>query len=204
LIDRWRQAEEKWQAFVEPYIEKIRKEDSDESIDCVEIRSELISKYLPEYRIYAIETVKFSRASLFAVSTNGEITDLTKGGWSKEADDKYISHPTLASFLKEQNIIVSDANAAVSVAKLFEDLSTASKTVFDLKFNTVNFRIFDKRLYPSLHQDTEWRYSVEKQENIWIVKKNYVGKKDCLAYASKLEIILDEKDRFQGIRRLLW
>lgn len=203
-IDRWRQAEEKWQAFIEPYLEKIRKEDSDTSINCVEIRSELISEKLSKHRIYAIETRKFKRPSLFAVSINGRIIDLSKGGLSISANDKYISHPTLASFLKEQNIIVSDANAAVSVSKLFEDLSTASETVFNLKFNTANFKILDKRLYPSIYQDADWHYSAEKQENIWTVKKNYVGKKDCLAYASKFEIILDEKDRFQGIWRTPW
>ncbi len=189
-IDKWRQAEEKWRAFVEPYLEKIRKEDSEPRIDCVEIRSELISEKLSKHRIYAIETRKFLRPSLFAVSMEGEITD--------------ISNPGLVSFLKEQNILVSDSNAAISTTRLFEELSTASKTVFDLKFNTANFKILDKRLYQSIYQDADWHYSTEKQENIWIVKKNYAGKKDCLAYASKLEIVLDEKDRFQGIWRTPW
>ncbi len=188
-IDKWRQAEEKWHAFVEPYLEKIRKEDSEPRIDCVEIRSELISEKLSKHRIYAIETRKFLRPSLFAVSMEGEITDLSNG---------------LVSFLKEQNILVSDSNAAISVTRLFEELSTASKTVFDLKFNTANFKILDKRLYQSIYQDADWHYSTEKQENIWIVKKIYVGKKDCLAYASKHEIVLDEKDRFQGIWRTPW
>ena len=46
--------------------------------------------------------------------------------------------------------------------------------------------------------------SAEKQENIWIVKENYVGPKNCLAYASRFEIILDEKDRFEGIWLTPW
>jgi len=90
------------------------------------------------------------------------------------------------------------------VAKLYEDLSTASKAVFSLKFNTDNFRIFDKRLYGSVYHDVDWDYSAKKQENIWLVRKNYVGKKVCLAYDSKLEIVLDEKQRFQDIRKSLW
>jgi len=203
-IDKWRQAEEKWRAFVEPYLEKIRKEDSEPRIDCVEIRSELISEKLSKHQIYAIETRKFQRPSLFAVSMEGEITGLSEGSLSRRANDGYISNPGLMSFLKEQNILVSDSNAAISATRLFEELSTASKTVFDLKFNTANFKILDKRLYQSIYQDADWHYSAEKQENIWIVKKNYVGKKDCLAYASKLEIVLDEKDRFQGIWRTPW
>lgn len=204
--EKWKQAAAKWQQFIEPYLEKIRKDDSEPSINCVEIRSELIARYLPQHRIYAIETAKYNRPSLFAVSIEGEITNLSKGRWSTRPDDKYIQigHPTLLSFLKEQNIIVSDANAAVLVAKLYEDLSTASKAVFSLKFNTDNFRIFDKRLYGSVYHDVDWDYSAEKQENIWLVRKNYVGKKVCLAYDSKLEIVLDEKQRFQDIRKSLW
>jgi hypothetical protein len=203
-IDKWRQAEEKWQAFVEPYLEKIRKEDSDPSIGCVEIRSKLISEILSRHRIYAIETRKFKRPSLLAVSIEGEITDLSKHSMSRRASDNYVSYQSIANLLEKQNIVVSDANAAVSVTQLFEDLSGGSRTVFDLKFNTAGFGILDKRLYRSICQDLDWDYSAEKQENIWIVKKNYVGPKTCLAYASSFEIIIDEKDRFEGIWRTPW
>lgn len=203
-IDKWRQAEEKWQAFVEPCLEKIRKEDSDPSIRCVEIRNKLISEILPRHRVYAIETRNFKRPSVFAVSIKGEITDLGKGSISARASDNYVSYDSVADFLEKQNIVVSDTNAAVSVTQLFEDLSAASRTVFDLKFNTAGFGILDKRLYRSICQDVDWDYSAEKQGNIWVVKKNYVGPKSCLAYASRFEVIVDEKDRFEGIWRTPW
>lgn len=201
---KWQQAFVEWRRFIDPYLREIRKEDSDPSIGYVEIRSTIISETLSRYRIYAIGTRKFKRPSLFAVSADAEITDLSKGGWSQGPDDQYITHPALVSFLREQSIVVSDGNMAISIAKLFEDLSTASERVFDLKFSTANLSIFDKRLYRSICREEDWDYSPEKQENIRVVTKNYVSKKDCRAYTRKFRIILDEKDRFKEIWRTAW
>ncbi len=202
-VERWKQAQEKWQGFIDPYLEKIRRENSEPSIDYLEVRSELISMYVPRQRIYAIESLTYKASWLFAISIDGEITDLGKGGWSQQAGDKYIGNALISTFLKEQNIIVSDANSAIALVKLVEELSSAPKTIFELKFNTNNFRIFDKRLYPRVGGDADWDYSVRKKGKTFIVKKNYIGTKRCLAYAWTFEIILDEKHRFQDVRRVI-
>jgi hypothetical protein len=82
----------------------------------------LISKYLPDYKLYIIETGIISFSTLFAVSTRGEIVDLKSGSsGSVDPQKEPFTNEAFSEFLKRQQIKVADANAAIETAKLVDE-----------------------------------------------------------------------------------
>ena len=199
----WVDALDTWRQFVQPYLEKTRKDLNDSTINCVEIRSQQISWYLPKHRIFVIETTSFSHSSLysnlFAVSVTGEITDLSKPMWASSQADKRLDYPSISSFLRHQRIRITDADTAISVVKLTQELFSAAKTVVRIKLDTNYFAVFDDRLYPSGCKEDYWQYTAEKQTTEWIVKKKFIGPRTCLAYSQTYGVSVDQNDLVQSV-----
>jgi hypothetical protein len=199
----WTDALDKWRQFVQPYLEKTRKDLNDPAINCVEMRSQRISRYLPKHRIFVIETTGFSDSNLcsnlFAVSVTGEITDLSKPMFALSRDNKRLDYPSLSSFLMHQQIRITDADTAISVVKLTQELFSAPKTVVRIKLDTHNFAVFDDRLYPSGCKEDYWQYTAEKQTTEWIVKKKFIGPPTCRDYSVLYGVSVDQNDIVQRV-----
>ncbi|MHC4575534.1 MAG: hypothetical protein ACYS76_15655 [Planctomycetota bacterium] len=85
-------------------------------IGCAELRSFLISKYLPDYKLYIIETGIISFSTLFAVSTRGEIVDLKTGSFGSVNPQKEpFTNEAFSEFLKTQQIKVADAKKTIDL-----------------------------------------------------------------------------------------
>jgi hypothetical protein len=197
---KWAPAKHKWLEFIGPYLSRIRQEKHNPSIQYIEMRSDLISKYLPQHMIYVIETISAGRSSLFALSANGQISDLGNHDWMKHKDERYFRSRKLSAFLSTQNITISDPDTAIGITKLVEKISRAPQDVVILRQSTNNFRIFDKRLYPCRCGEPHWQYSAKKQNKIWRVNKKYVGPPAMTMRPPKWEIMLDKNNRFVEIR----
>ena len=138
---------------------------------------------------------------LFALSIEGEIVDLESGAWSMPNGGKYSRNHKISDFLKTQNIVVSDANSAIDVAKLVEDISFTPGKVMYLKSNTNNFRIFDKRYYRSiLSKELDWKHNVEKRKGYWKITQHYVGPPASIMMQPAWEIVTNQQDRLVEIR----
>lgn len=197
---KWAAARHKWLEFVGPYLSRIRQEEHNPSIQYIEMRSDLVSKYLPRHRIYVIEITRMGRSSTFALSITGEITDLGIGDWMAHKGEKYFRNRKLSAFLGTQNIKISDPDTAIGITKLTEQISRAPQDVVILRRRTNNFSIFDKRLYPCRCGESNWRYKAKKQNNIWRVDKKYVGPPVMLEKPPIWEIVLDENNLFVEMR----
>ncbi len=198
---KWAAARHKWLEFVGPYLSRIRQEEHNPSIQYIEMRSDLVSKYLPRQRIYVIETTRAGKSSIFALSITGEITDLGIGDWMAHKGEKYFRNRKLSAFLGTQNIKISDPDTAIGITKLAEQISRAPQDVVILRRSTNNFSIFDKRLYPCRCGETNWRYKAKKRNKIWRVDEEYVGPPVMMIMEPpQWEIVLDENNRFVEMR----
>ncbi|MHC4692141.1 MAG: hypothetical protein ACYS67_05310 [Planctomycetota bacterium] len=197
---KWAPARNKWLEFIGPYLSRIRQEENNPSIQYIEMRSDLFPKYLPQHRIYVIETTRAGRSSTFALSITGEITDLGRGDWMGRKDEKYFRNRKLSAFLSTQNIKISDPDTAIGITKLIEKISRAPQDVVILRQSTNNFRIFDKRLYPCRCRESNWRYKAKRRNKIWRVDKKYVGPPAMIMKPRKWEIVMDEKNHFVEMR----
>jgi hypothetical protein len=197
---KWAPARNKWLEFIGPYLSRIRQEEYNPSIQYIEMRSDLVSKYLPQHRIYVIETTRAGRSSTFALSITGEISDLGRGDWMSHKDEKYFRNRKLSAFLSTQNIKISDPDTAIGITKLIERISRAAQDVVILRKSTNNFSVFDKRLYPCRCGESNWRYKAKKQNKIWRVDRKYAGPPVMMEKPPKWEIVMDEKNCFVEIR----
>jgi hypothetical protein len=196
----WSSAKTKWLKFIEPYLENIRQEEKDPSRQCVEVKSALISKYLPKHKIYIIDT---GRSNLFALSITGEISDLNRGDWSTKEGEKLSRNDAFSAFFKQLKIIVSDANEALEIGKLVEEITFASSRWKYLKSNTENFSIFEMSVFygPGTYWLRDWKWYANKEESHWIVSGNYIGPSACIEGPPEWVITVDKDNRIVEINR---
>jgi hypothetical protein len=188
---QWSKAMAAWNKFADARITKIREAWKDPSRQWVEVKSELLSKWLPDYRTFVFETSVSGESSTFALNKAGTIFDVGSGEWSGGDNTPY-RNKKLSSFLKKNNLKITDANAAVGVAKLVEELSFTAQTVMFLKCNTKNFRVFDKRFYESaFYFEKEWRYSAQKNKGYWQINKEYIGPPACISGPQGWRLVVD-------------
>lgn len=197
----WAAARRKWREFIGSYLAKVRQEENNPSIQWVEMRSELVEKYLPRHRIYLVETMRASLSSIFAVSISGQITGLWSGKWSSPDGKEHFRNRTLSDFLQAQNMTIPDVNTAIGIARLTEEISGAPGAATMLRRSTGNFTIFDKRLYNFWRQDENWRHEAKREEGYWLVTRKYVGPPAMIIAPPRWEIVVDKDDRFVEIRR---
>ncbi len=185
----WTEAEAKWKAFSEKHLDKMQKlSKSSELRQFTEIRSDLIYKYLPKFKFFTDEYL------IFALNISGEITPLGMGLWS-------LKNPEISDFMMKQEIKVKDASIAIEVVKLMEDIMSAPNRIGVLKINTNNYKIFDKDMYRRLSgDDSQWKYNVTKENDIWTVKPEYIGSAQHMAPTIS-EIVVDNIGRIKEVRQ---
>ncbi|MHC4617771.1 MAG: hypothetical protein ACYTEQ_08455 [Planctomycetota bacterium] len=201
----WKQAEAKWLGFVEPYLKRVREEarrtgklEKEPDIGCVELRSFLISKYLPDYKLYIIETGIISFSKLFAVSSRGEILDLKSGSFgSVDPQKEPFTNEAFSEFLKRQQIRVADANTAIETGKLIEEIVFAPGRWMYLKYNSKNFSVFKMCVFynAASYWQRDWAYYADRQDNRWIVSRRYIGPPASIGAPRRWEIAVDKEDR---------
>ena len=193
----WSKARIKWLEFVEPYLEKVRRKHKDPSINYVEVRSVLISKYLPDYKIYIIETNVISFSKLFAVSIIGEILDLKSGSFGSVDPNGPFRNEAFSEFFKEQQIKIADPNTAIEISKLIEEITFAPSRWGYLKLNTNNFSIFKMWVFynPGTYWLRDWEYYAKKEKNYWIVSRRYIGPPACITAPPRWKLVVDGEER---------
>ncbi|MEK7181259.1 MAG: hypothetical protein AAB738_02925 [Patescibacteria group bacterium] len=177
----WKEAEEKWRVFAEQHIEKMRQLDR-EPRKFVEVKSELISKYLPNFRIY---TEKYFT---FALRVDGDIIEIAKPalGWQakwvgpgEEDYESYYRSPEYSDFMSKQRIQVADSQTAIEVIKLTEDIYNRSG-----------------------YEPSWWEYTASKSRNIWTIRIEWVGPSTySIILPPVWEIVVDEQSNLKEIRQ---
>jgi hypothetical protein len=178
----WAKAEAKIEAHLKGIDPKMR---------YAEFKSERLSKYLPEYRVFVgFERNTIGETALFLVNQDAETTDL-------DDDDR----AGISKFLRARMIQVKTPEDAVEFAKFFKELKGAQSYVASLYINTKGFTVFDKRYieyYYGERADTDWKYTSEKREGGWKVSVTYVGNPDAsIIVPPRYEIEVDEKGNFR-------
>lgn len=201
---QWSKAMTAWNKFATSYLEEIRTEEIDPSRQWVEIRSPALSTWLPTYRFYVFETSRVTRSSTFALDEAGGIFDLGRGDWSGPADNKdhVFRNIKLTDFLKNNHLKITDANAAIGVAKLIEELSFTAQAVMSIKHSTKNFRIFDKRIYIRLFDKKEnhWQYAAEKKNDYWQIEQKYIGPPAMIMEQPQWRLVVDANNCLSDVR----
>ncbi|MFA5291590.1 MAG: hypothetical protein WC496_01000 [Phycisphaerae bacterium] len=197
---KWRTARRKWLEFVNPFLEKHRKrlkqtwpDGKEPPINgYVEFQSRYVSKYLPDYKIYVIETNIISVPELFAVSADGNVIDIT----GRHYVDKELSRKEpFSKFIVSRGILISDFNSAIEVGKFIEELIFAPQRWSYLRQNSNDFRIFKAWIFScqGTVDDPNWQWYAEKQETGWMVSKRYVGPPASIIMPPKWNLVCDEK-----------
>lgn len=198
--NKWAKARRKWLQFIEPHVERLRQQDNDPTIQWVEMRSNLVSEYLPGHIMRLIETTRIGRSRIYAVSVSGDVIDLGSGTWSRKKGEEHSRNRKLSDFLRARSIAVTGANAAISLVKLTEEVSYAPMRATMLRRSTNNFTIFDSRLYDRLSWNENWEYDAKRNEGYWLVTRSYVGPPASILVPPRWEIVLDKKGHLVEIR----
>jgi hypothetical protein len=107
----------------------------------------------------------------------------------------------LTDFLKNNHLKITDANAAIGVAKLIEELSFTAQDVMSIKHSTKNFRIFDKRIYRWLFdKENHWQYAAEKKNGYWQVEQKYIGPPAMITGQPQWRLVVDANDCLSDVR----
>ena len=153
----WSKVDPVWKTFAEQHIERMRQAESNTPRSklpgykfdrvFVEIKNPFISKFLPNYQFYTEKyfTFAFNKGSK-------EITSIANG-WGAVGDDPYYRNQEFSDFIKTQKIQITDKQNAIEFLKLVEDI----------------YRWFDS------DNVNYWRFKAEKENNIWVVRYEYIG-----------------------------
>jgi hypothetical protein len=197
---KWRTVRRKWPEFVSPFLKEQRKRlkrtwPAGKELPIagyVEFQSRLVSKYLPNYKIYIIEKGTISIPDLFAVSADGNVIDITSQHYADKEESK---KEPFSKFIVSQKISISDVNSATEVGKLLEELASAKQRWGYLQYNSNDFRIFKAWIFSSggMVDDPHWQWYAEKQENGWMVSRRYVGPPASIIAPPRWNFVCDEK-----------
>jgi hypothetical protein len=200
IARKWALARREWLQFIEPHVERLRQQDNDPTIQWVEMRSRLLSEYLSGHIVRLIETTRSGRSCIFAVSVSGEISDLGSGAWSQKKGQEYFRSVKLSDFFRVQDISVADADTAIGIIKLTEEISYAPGQATMLRRSTNNFTIFDSRLYERFSWNENWEYDAKRKAGYWLVTRSYVGPPASIIVPPRWEIVLGKKGQLVEIR----
>jgi hypothetical protein len=186
---KWRTAKRKWIEFVNPFLKEKRRgtnwftKHKPPVDNYVEFQSALVSKYLPNYKIYIIERNIIGISNLFAVSTDGNVIDITT--------DSHL----FRKFIASQKISVSDINSALEVGKFIEELHSAPQRWAYIRYGSNLSKVFNSELFSraATVEEPNWQWYAEKRENGWMVSRRYVGPPTSIMGSPRWYLVCDEK-----------
>jgi hypothetical protein len=168
-----------------------------------EFASNLLRKYLPDYRLF----VRFDRhysneTRLFFVNRRGEITELPEEEWRGNPKEECFRVQRIADFLKQREMKVETADQAIEFAKLFEEIQGGANYAAFLKINTKDFTVFDKAFIEGqFGPRTDWKYTATPRVGGWKVQVEYVGPPASIQQPPTYELDVNEQQVFQDLRR---
>lgn len=169
----------------------------------VEVKSERLKMYLPEFRVFVrFERDRVGKSGLVLVNQDAEVTDLGDESWHGDATTQYLRVPLLTEFVRARKIHVKTQEDAIEFTKFFEGLQGASTYVASLRVNTKDLAAFDKRFLEMEHPSKDWKYTSVKREGGWKVMVQYVGDPAVsIMTPPTYEVDVDEQDNFRDLRR---
>jgi hypothetical protein len=190
----WAQAEAKIEAHLKAIDPKMRS---------VEVKSERLKKYLPQFRIFVrFDRDRVERSGLVLANQDAEVTDLGDESWHGDAGTQYLRVPRLTEFVRDRKIQVKTQEDAIEFTKFFEGLQGAPNYVASLRVNTKNLAAFDKRILEMEHPSKDWKYTSVKRGGGWKVMVQYVGDPSVsIMTPPTYEVDVDEQDNFRDLRR---
>jgi hypothetical protein len=167
-----------------------------------EYRSPLLTRYLPHLRLYASYDGHRSDVDrIYFVNQKGMITNLPED-WRGNEQEGCWRIREITDFVQQQNIRVTNAQAAVEFAQLMEEIQSSPGKLWMLWYNTKSFTVFDRALLEHLYgPKTDLTYTPSPRTNGWSVKVAYVGPPAHVSAPPTYEIDLDDEQRFQDLRR---
>jgi len=209
IADDWEMAEEEFIQYITPHLERLRKKLNSPHIDYMHIKDKLLKKYLPEFRLYVIDSTLASSSRIFFVHQTGKIYDMGHGNW-RSTDEKLNNFylPKISDFIISQKLCVENSADVVDLVKMIELICYSPGFVWFLKRETNNFKILDiERLNTmfskwSIHSftsDNNWKYIPEKTNEGWSVDIQYVGSPASIAGRPKYHINVDSKNYLSNI-----
>jgi hypothetical protein len=167
-----------------------------------EYRSPLLARYLPHLRLYASYDAHRAHVDrIYFLDQQGNVTNLPEDWQGNEREGCWRIRE-ITDFVRQQNIRVTNAQAAVEFAQLMEDIQGAAGRLWMLWANTKHFTVFDWALLEKFHgTKTHWTYTPSPRTNGWSVKVAYVGPPGHVPAPPTYEIDLDDEQRFQDLRR---
>jgi len=180
----WEGAERKWAAFAEERREQLRRIDGNTPaarlpgykfvLDVREITSPLLSKYLPDYRIYAAR-------GAYVMRHDGRLIGLPGRGGGPYLTAPDLESMAVSDFLREIGIKVQDKETAIELALLSGHIRGRVEG-YDL---------------------TRWRYHVEKNDNTWIISVTYtVNDGASIMAPPHWEVVIDERGYVVEVARV--
>lgn len=187
------EALDKWTAFANEHMERMKNHDLTLpkaklpgykfDMEWVEVKSKLITKYMPDYKIFA------DRRFIFVLDKKGHIICL---GETWPLDKVFVSAPDFevkkySEFVRDLKIQINDEKSAIEMVKLKEIVCDG------------NGYVDDKEL--ELRERT-WKYRASKKNKTWYVRMDYIGPPASIMEPPVWKIELDQDDCVRVIKEL--
>lgn len=175
----------------------------DPRMQSVEIKSERLKKYLPEFRVFVrFDRDRVDRSGLVLVNQDAEITDLGNENWHGDAGTQYLRVPRLTVFVRDRKIQARTQEDAIEFTRFFEGLQGAPDHVASLRVNTKDRAAFGKRIVEMEDPGADWKYTSVARDGGWKVMVQYVGDPSVsIMKPPTYELDVDEQGNFRDMRR---
>ena len=189
----WKEAMDKWLAFANEHMERMKNHDLTLPLakspnykfdmEWIEVKSGLITKYLPNYKIFA------DRRFVFVLDKKGHIICLGETWPLKRpfetAPDFEVK--IFSEFIQSLKIQVKDEKSAIEMVKLKEVVCDGNGYVDDKELEV---------------REQTWKYSASKKNKIWHVRMGYIGPPASIIVPPIWKIELDDVDHLRVIKEL--
>lgn len=199
--DEWHQAEATFLAYITPLINKSRKDLDDPNLQWAEFKSDLLRKYCPNLRLFVRDRAYAGSPKIWILSRDGKILDLGEGTWRGDNTIEQFRVKEVTDFVRARKIRIENAEDAIEVAKLVEEIQGAPSYVGFLRINTEDYSVFDKAFLTHHYgPQSNWKYTAQQSNEGWTVKVQYVGPPSMVRAPPTYEIYVDGKKNFEDIR----
>jgi len=199
--NNWELALKNLREHVAPIIEKAETLTENKNVRLVQYQSGLLSKYLPEYRLYVVDSGLISIDRIFLLKADGTFHSLGHGHWESIDEEGTVFHsPKLNAFLAAQKFKIEDEQTAIDFAELIEELSYAPDQIGFLRTNTKNYTLYRKDLFEHVFTShLQWEYYAEKTENGYTASRKYIGPPASTMAPQIFSLELNEKNELVNI-----
>ena len=207
----WRTAKRKWTEYVESYLVEQRNRilktwprGGEPPIGgYVEFQSPRVKNHLGNHKIYIIETNITGISNLYAVSLLGEVNDLRGNTFGSMDGKRPYKNEAFSDFIKQQQIVIPDANTAIETGMFIEELASAASRWMYLKQNSNDFKIFKTWIFNNEWTvgSPSWEWYAEPCKDGWIVSRRYIGPPASIMVPPRWKLDLDENNQIVEVTR---